>query len=107
MLLFADDMVILQENEDNLQKSMCELQKLINIYYFKISNTKTKVIIFRGKYPVRSKITLDNNSIIEQVSNVNYLGCNVTYKYDEDLNKKINKFQRICGIISRTLRRKK
>jgi hypothetical protein len=31
MLLFADDMVILQENEDNLQKSMYEVQKLRNI----------------------------------------------------------------------------
>jgi hypothetical protein len=31
MLLFAADTVILQENEDNLQKSMYELQKLSNI----------------------------------------------------------------------------
>jgi hypothetical protein len=52
MLLFAD-MVILQENEDNLQKSMHELQKLNNIYNFKISTTKTKVMAFRGKYPIR------------------------------------------------------
>jgi hypothetical protein len=61
---------------------------------------------FQGKYPIRSKITLDNNSIVEQVSNFNCLGCNATYKYDEDLNKKINTFQSICGVISRTLKRK-
>jgi hypothetical protein len=61
---------------------------------------------FRGKYPIRSKITLDNNSITEQVSNFNYLGCNVTYKYDEDLNKKINKFQSICGVTPRTFKEK-
>jgi hypothetical protein len=37
---------------------------------------------FRGKYPILSKITLDNNLIIEQDSDFNYLGCNITYKYD-------------------------
>jgi hypothetical protein len=107
MLLFADNMVILQENEDNVQKSMYELRKLSNICNFKICATKTKVMAFRGKYLIRSKITLDNNSIIEQVSDFNYLGCNVTYAYDKDLNKKkINKCQSICGVISRTLKRK-
>jgi hypothetical protein len=56
MLLFADDMLTMQENEDTLQKSMYELQKLSNNYNFNISTTKTKVMAFRGKYPNRSKI---------------------------------------------------
>jgi hypothetical protein len=30
----------------------------------------------------------------------------VTYKYDEDLNDKLSKFQKICGVISRTLKKK-
>jgi hypothetical protein len=46
MLLFADDIVILKENKDNLQKSMYELQKLSNICNFIISTTKTKVMAF-------------------------------------------------------------
>jgi hypothetical protein len=61
---------------------------------------------FQGKSPFRSKIILNNKSIIEQVSNFNYLECNVTYKCEEDLNNKLSKFQNICGIIARTLRRK-
>jgi hypothetical protein len=93
MLLFADYMLIIQENEDTMQKSMYELQKLSNNYNFNISTTKTKVIAFQWKYPIRLKIILNNKSITEQVSNFNYLGCNVTYKYDEDLN---DKFQNIC-----------
>jgi hypothetical protein len=64
------------------------------------------ICAFRGKYPVRSKITLDKNSIIEQASDFKYLGCNVTYKCDEDLNNKINTFQSIYGAISKTLKRK-
>jgi hypothetical protein len=80
MQLFADEMLIIQENEDTLQKSMCELQKLGNSYNFNISTTK--VMAFQGKYPIRSKIILNNKFIIQQVSNFNYLECNVTYKYD-------------------------
>jgi hypothetical protein len=54
---------------------------------------KNKSYGFQGKCPVRSKIFLNNKSIIEQVSSFNYLGCNVTYKYDEDLNDKFRKFK--------------
>jgi hypothetical protein len=109
MQLFADEMLIIQENEDTLQKSMCELQKLSNSYNFNISTTKTKVnkvMAFQGKYPIRSKIILNNKSIIQQVSSFNYLECNVIYKYDEDLNDKLCKFQNIYGLISRTLKKK-
>jgi hypothetical protein len=49
MLLFADDMLIIQENEDTLQKSIYELRKLSNNYNFNKSTTKTKVMAFQGK----------------------------------------------------------
>jgi hypothetical protein len=47
---------------------------------------------FEGKHPRRFKIVIDNN-VIEQVSHFNYLGCDVSYKYDADLQIKLNKFQ--------------
>jgi hypothetical protein len=106
MLLLADDMLIIQENEDVLQKSTHEVQQLSNNYNFNISTTKIKVMAFQGKYPIRSKIILNNKSITEKVSNFNYLGCNVTHKYDEDLNDKLSKFQNICRVIARTLTNK-
>jgi hypothetical protein len=65
---------------------------------------KYSILVYPNWTVIRSKITLDNNPIIEQVSDFNYLGCNVTYKYDDDLNKKINKFQSICAVISRKLK---
>jgi hypothetical protein len=61
---------------------------------------------FQGKCPIRSKVILNNKSIIQQVSNFNYLGCNVTYKYDEDLNDILSKFKKICGVIARKLKKK-
>jgi hypothetical protein len=41
-----------------------------------MSTTKTKVMAFQGKYPIRSKIILNNKSIIQQ-----------------DLNGKLSKFE--------------
>jgi hypothetical protein len=55
MLLFADDMLTIQENEVTLQKSVYELQKLSNSCNFNISTTKTKGTAFQRKYPIRSK----------------------------------------------------
>jgi hypothetical protein len=49
---------------------------------------KTEVIAFRGNFPFPLKITVDNKSITEHVSDFNYLDCNVTYNYDGDLYKK-------------------
>jgi hypothetical protein len=60
---------------------------------------------FEGKHPRRSKIVIDNK-IIEQVSHFNYLGCDVSYNYDADLQIKLNKFQYMSGTIKHTLTNK-
>jgi hypothetical protein len=53
--------------------------------------TKTKVIAFKGKYPILHKIIL-SNSITEQVSHFNYLGCNISYEANYDVNIIINEY---------------
>jgi hypothetical protein len=55
--------MLIQENEDTLQKIIYELQKISNNYNFNISTTKTKVMGFQGKYPIRSKIILNKNQL--------------------------------------------
>ncbi|KAJ4449257.1 hypothetical protein ANN_00654 [Periplaneta americana] len=52
-----------------------------------------------GKEPVRSKICI-NNMIIEQVKNFSYLGHQISYEEEKDLNEKIIKFNRAMGIIN-------
>ena len=42
-------------------------------YNLKISTDKTKIMAFKGKFLVRSKIEIDG-SILEQVKQLNYLG---------------------------------
>jgi hypothetical protein len=71
----------------------------------RISAMKTKTMSFQGKNHVRYKIVIDNK-IIEQASSFKYLGFNVPYRLKEHINIKLNKFQRMCGTIRRTLRQK-
>ena len=47
-----------------------------------------------------------NGKIIEQERDFNYLGCNISCCERKEVNNKINKFQRMCGTISRTLKGK-
>jgi hypothetical protein len=67
ILLYADDVVIKQKNEDDLQRSVHHLKQICKQYNFKISKEKTKVMPFWGKHPIRPKIVLQDR-LLEQVS---------------------------------------
>ena len=60
---------------------------------------------FQGKEHMRTTIVI-NGKIIEQVRDFNYLGYNISYCERKEVNNKVNKFQRMCGAISRTLKGK-
>jgi hypothetical protein len=76
------------------QRAMHKLNIISKMYNLKISTQKTKIMAFKGKFPVRSKINIDNCPL-EHVRHFNYLGCDVTYAQDEDVNNKLHKFQNI------------
>jgi hypothetical protein len=59
----------------------------------------------KGKYPVRTKIVIEDKTL-EQVNNFKYLGYDVTFLEETDIDAKIKKFQNICGTIRRTLKEK-
>ena len=73
-LLFADELIDLLDTEDKLQKSLYILHQLNKHYNLKISTDKTKIVAFKGKQLLRSKIEIDG-SILEQMKKFNYLGC--------------------------------
>jgi hypothetical protein len=56
---------------------------------------------FCGKWPVRSKLILDNRPI-EQVSKFIYLGCQLSHQGEVDVNHKLEKFNYMCGTIKIT-----
>jgi hypothetical protein len=60
---------------------------ICNQYNFKISKEK-KVMAFWGKHPIRRKIVPQVQSL-EQVSYLNYLGCEISKEIDRDTDKKI------------------
>src|SRR6266576_453431 len=68
----------------------------------KISTSKTKTLAFKGKDVVCSKIVV-SRKIIEQVNNFRYLGVDMSYDGELDIQNKLNKFLKITGLINRVL----
>jgi hypothetical protein len=103
-LLFADDQVIIADSEDNLQKAAHKLHRLITEYGLKISVQKTKSMAFEGRDPVRTKIVIDNKTI-EQVKSFNYLGNMISDEREPDIEKKLNNYLKITGILNKPSRK--
>ena len=69
-LLFADDQVVIRDYEDKLQKYVYILNQMCKDYNLKVSTDKIKIMGFKRKHLVRSKIEIDG-SILEQVKQFN------------------------------------
>ena len=79
VLLYADDTIILAENERELQTALDTVHQYCVLYKLIVNTTKTKIIVFsRGK--VRRFPTFHfGDSIIEVVSDYIYLGVTMNY----------------------------
>jgi hypothetical protein len=64
-----------------------------------INAEKTSVMAFRGMEPIRSKICI-NNKTLKQQNTFNYLGYNISYEGERDLNIKAANFVKVLGIIN-------
>lgn len=103
-MLFADDQVLIARTEDDLQRALYTLNETAADYNLIISNTKSKVLAFIGDDHIRAKIII-NDKTLEQISNFNYLGYNISYtNNNSDIKTKLSKFQYLCGTIRRTLK---
>jgi hypothetical protein len=98
-MLFADDQVLIAKSESDLQYSVHNLNKIATKYFLEINTENTKVMAFKGRKPVRSKICI-NNKILEQVNTFNYLGYYLSYEEEKYLNMKIKNFLKTTGIIN-------
>jgi len=102
-LLFADDHVIIQDSEDRLQKSVYILNQMCKYYNLKISMDKTKIMAFKGKHLVRCKIEIDG-SILEQVKQFNYLGCELSLDSEPGFDQKNKQISRNMRHYQKTLK---
>jgi hypothetical protein len=75
---FDDDSIIIYE------KNEFQLNIISNNYNIKAAATESEVMTFKGKYPVRSTVIL-NDALFEQETNFNYHGCYVTC--NDDINR--------------------
>jgi hypothetical protein len=55
-----------------------------------INTEKTRVMAFRGMEPIRSKICINNKTLKQNT--FNYLGYNISYGGEKDLNIKAAKY---------------
>src|SRR6266576_2501227 len=101
-MLFADDQAIFAKNEDDLQRSVFNLENIARKFGMKISTSKTKTLAFKGKDAACSKIVV-SGKIAEQVNNFRYLGVDMSYDGESDIQNKLNKFLKITGLINRFL----
>ena len=81
VLLYADDIVILAESENELQNSLNELSRFCELWKLSINPSKTKCIVFnRGNRLCRCKIYVEG-ILLENVKSIKYLGftlhCNL------------------------------
>jgi uncharacterized lipoprotein YehR (DUF1307 family) len=58
-ILFADDQILLAESEDDLQRAVTTLNKVMKTYNMKISCNKTKSMAMLGREQRRVKIIID------------------------------------------------
>jgi len=60
---------------------------------------------FVGTDHLRTKIII-NDETLEQVNQLTYLGCSITYQFSNDVESKMAKFLQIIGTIKRNIFRK-
>ena len=86
-------------SEDDLQTMAHNLNIRARKYKMTISSTKTKSMAMWGNHIQRVKIVI-NDKIIEQVTNLKYLGYR-TSEYGSDLEDKLQTYNKINGAIPR------
>jgi DNA polymerase/3'-5' exonuclease PolX len=72
MLLLAGNQICTQKGQDKSRSSIHNLHGFGKMYDLQIATNKTKVMAFKRKLPVISKISIHNN-IQEQVSRFSFV----------------------------------
>ena len=74
--LYADNQIILQKCEHYPHIAEYKLTQIAKNCIFKNCANKMQTVVLRGKFPIWTKIVIDNKAI-EQVSHFTYLGCDI------------------------------
>ena len=80
VLMYADDLIILSDSPEGLQKQIDKLNNYCDKWKLNINMKKTKAMIFnRGNKLINAKFSI-NNVVLENVRSMKYLGFTITSK---------------------------
>ena len=80
VLMYAEDLILLSETKDGLQKQIDKLHIFCAKWKLDINVKKTKVMVFnRGNRLIKSKFYI-NNVLIENVKTFKYMGFTISAK---------------------------
>ncbi|XP_015181515.1 PREDICTED: uncharacterized protein LOC107069067 [Polistes dominula] len=107
ILCYADDAVLIAENEDDLQRLLHQFTRTANTVNMKISAEKTKCMT-TVKIPIRCKLEIEGK-VIQQVMRFRYLGIEISGYGDieEEVREQTTKAARVAGCLSDTIWRNK
>jgi hypothetical protein len=88
-----------------LQRAVYLLCNISKEYNLEIATGKMKVFGFIGTDHLRAKIII-NDETLDQVNQLRYLGCSISYQFSNDVEHKLVKFLQLIGTIKRTIYRK-
>jgi hypothetical protein len=79
-----------------------------NSFFNSLLYADDKVIIQNSEYEWQ-RVIFELNKIVdiilEQVSHFKYLGSDISYENNKDIDEKVAKFRHICGLIHRNLKK--
>lgn len=103
ILCYADDAVLIAENEDDLQRLLYLFNSIAKSLNMVISVTKTKCLT-TSKYPLRCKLVVDDQ-IIQQEMTFKYLGIELCGFGDveSEVRQQVNKALRTAGCLNDTI----
>ena len=110
ILLFADDIVLLADTKEELQKMLTVLSKFTKKWRLRVNKKKTKIIVFdparNAKTASEPEIFMYNNDCIETVDKYKYLGLMFQYnlKWTENIEYVIGKAKQRSNSLSSLLR---
>ena len=92
IIAYADDVVLLANNQDDINEIYRIFKQLIGNIKLKINENKSKCVVFRNKKNIPD--ILKNKIELEIVDQFNYLGHILNYNLDDsnDITAKLNKF---------------
>ena len=93
VLLYADDTIILAENEKELQLALDKVHQYCTMYTLSVNIAKSKIIVFSGGKVRRFSFFKYGFDVIEVVSGYVYLGITMNYnnKFDKAILKNLIK----------------